>query len=66
VCGAEIPRWLRLRLEAYGDDMISLRAFGIDVVTDICEKLKDAGVAKMHFYTLNQAGTISKIINNLA
>jgi methylenetetrahydrofolate reductase (NADPH) len=66
VCGAEIPRWLRLRLEAYGDDMASLRAFGIDVVTDICEKLKDAGVEKMHFYTLNQAGTISKIINNLS
>jgi methylenetetrahydrofolate reductase (NADPH) len=66
VCGAEIPRWLRLRLEAYGDDMASLRAFGVDVVTDLCQKLIDAGVNKMHFYTLNQSGIISKIINNLA
>lgn len=65
VCGAEIPRWLRLRLEGYGDDMVSLRAFGVDVVTELCVKLKEAGVQNMHFYTLNQAGTISKIINNL-
>ncbi|MDX1915627.1 MAG: methylenetetrahydrofolate reductase [NAD(P)H] [Methylophilus sp.] len=66
VCGAEIPRWLRLRLEAYGDDMASLRAFGVDVVTDLCQKLIDSGVKNMHFYTLNQAGTISKIVSNLA
>lgn len=65
VCGAEIPRWLRLRLEAYGDDMASLRAFGTDVVTEMCSKLIAAGVTSMHFYTLNQAGTIAKIINNL-
>jgi methylenetetrahydrofolate reductase (NADPH) len=66
VCGAEIPRWLRLRLEAYGDDIASLRAFGVDVVTDLCEKLIGSGVESMHFYTLNQAGTITKIINNLS
>jgi methylenetetrahydrofolate reductase (NADPH) len=66
VCGAEIPRWLRLRLEAYGDDIASLRAFGVDVVTDLCEKLIGSGVKSMHFYTLNQAGTITKIINNLS
>ena len=66
VCGAEIPRWLRLRLEGYGDDMASLRAFGVDVVTELCVKLKEAGVQNMHFYTLNQAGTISKIIHNLS
>lgn len=65
VCGAEIPRWLRLRLEAYGDDMASLRAYGADVVTEMCDKLIAAGVKNMHFYTLNQAGTISKIIQNL-
>lgn len=65
VCGAEIPRWLRLRLEAYGDDMASLRAFGVDVVTDICAKLSQAGVDKMHFYTLNQAGIIGQIIRQL-
>lgn len=65
VCGAEIPRWLRMRLEAYGDDLASLRAFGVDVVTDICAKLSQAGVDKMHFYTLNQAGIIGQIIRQL-
>jgi methylenetetrahydrofolate reductase (NADPH) len=65
VCGAEIPRWLRLRLEAYGDDMASLRAYGADVVTEMCHRLIASGVKNMHFYTLNQAGTISKIIQNL-
>jgi methylenetetrahydrofolate reductase (NADPH) len=65
VCGAEIPRWLRLRLEAYGDDIASLRAFGVDVVTDLCQKLINSGVKNMHFYTLNQAGAITKIIKNL-
>jgi len=56
---------LRLRLEAYGDDLPSLRAFGADVVTDICAKLIAAGVDKMHFYTLNQAGIIGQIIRQL-
>lgn len=65
VCGAEIPRWLRLRLEAYGDDIASLRAYGADVVTDMCSKLIDNGVKSMHFYTLNQAGIISNIIQQL-
>ncbi|MFD0913729.1 methylenetetrahydrofolate reductase [NAD(P)H] [Methylophilus luteus] len=65
VCGAEIPRWLRMRLEAYGDDLPSLRAFGVDVVADICGKLSQAGVDKMHFYTLNQAGIIGQIIRQL-
>jgi len=65
MCGAEIPRWLRLRLEAYGDDLTSLRDFGVDVVSELCEKLLAAGVPSLHFYTLNQAGVISKIINNV-
>jgi methylenetetrahydrofolate reductase (NADPH) len=65
VCGAEIPRWLRLRLEAFGDDLPSLRAFGVDVVTEICQRLLDAGVPSLHFYTLNQAGMISQIIQQL-
>lgn len=65
VCGAEIPRWLRMRLEAYGDDLASLRALGVDVVSDMCRKLADAGVDKMHFYTLNQAGTIGQIIQQI-
>lgn len=65
VCGAEIPRWLRMRLEEYGDDMTSLRAFGVDVVSELCETLLAWGVPSLHFYTLNQAGTISNIINNI-
>lgn len=63
VCGAEIPRWLRLRLESYGDDIASLRAFGVDVITELCSQLLDAGVPGFHFYTLNQAGIIGKIID---
>ena len=65
VCGAEIPRWLRLRLEAYADDMPSLRALGVDVVSDLCERLLTWGAPSLHFYTLNQAGIISNIINNI-
>ena len=66
VCGAEIPRWLRLRLEAYADDLPSLRALGVDVVSRLCEDLLAWRVPSLHFYTLNQAGIISTILNNLA
>lgn len=65
ICGAEIPRWLKMRLEEYGDDMASLRAFGIDVVSELCATLRNSGVPSLHFYTLNQAGVISKIIENV-
>lgn len=65
VCGAEIPRWLKMRLEEYGDDMASLRAFGLDVVSELCDNLQKSGVPSLHFYTLNQAGTISAIIDNI-
>ncbi len=65
ICGAEIPRWLRLRLEAYADDMPSLRALGTDVVSELCERLLAWGAPSLHFYTLNQAGVISKIIDNI-
>ena len=65
VCGAEIPRWLRLRLEDYGDDMASLRAMGLDVVTDLCEKLLAGGAPGLHFYTMNQSGIISNIAERL-
>jgi methylenetetrahydrofolate reductase (NADPH) len=65
VCGAEIPRWLRLRLEDCGDDIASLRAFGLDVVTDLCEKLIAGGAPGLHFYTLNQSGIISNIAERL-
>lgn len=65
VCGAEIPRWLRLRLQDYGDDLASLRAFGTEVVEDLCEQLLAGGAPGLHFYTLNQAGTISSILEQL-
>ena len=65
VCGAEIPRWLRLRLQDYGDDLASLRAFGMDVVEDLCEQLLAGGAPGLHFYTLNQAGAISTILEQL-
>ena len=65
ICGAEIPRWLRLRLEAYEEDLPSLRAFGTDVVSELCANLLASGAPSLHFYTLNQAGIISTIINNI-
>ena len=65
VCGAEIPRWLRLRLEDYGDDIASLRALGLDVVTELCEKLLVGAAPGLHFYTLNQSGIISNIAERL-
>ncbi|NOU25772.1 MAG: methylenetetrahydrofolate reductase [NAD(P)H] [Methylotenera sp.] len=65
VCGAEIPRWLKMRLEEYGDDIESLRAFGVDVVSELCETLQTWGVPSLHFYTLNRSTIISKIIENI-
>ncbi len=65
VCGAEIPRWLSLRLQDYGDDVASLRALGLDVVTDLCEKLLAGGAPGLHFYTLNQSGLISQIAGRI-
>jgi methylenetetrahydrofolate reductase (NADPH) len=53
--GAEIPRWIRLRLQAYGDDVESIKAFGLDVVTDLCERLIAGGVPALHLYTMNQS-----------
>ncbi len=54
-CGAEIPRWIRLRLQSYGDDLESIRAFGLDVVTDLCDQLLAGGAPGLHFYTMNQS-----------
>ena len=54
-CGAEIPRWIRLRLQAYGDDIDSIKAFGLEVVTDLCEQLLRAGVPGLHIYSMNQS-----------
>ena len=65
-CGAEIPRWLRLKLESYEDDIQSLRDYGIDVISELCETLIQYGVPGIHFYTLNESGIISKIIKNIS
>jgi len=54
-CGAEIPRWIRLKLASFGDDKASIRAFGLDVVTDLCEQLLSGGAPGLHVYTMNQA-----------
>jgi methylenetetrahydrofolate reductase (NADPH) len=64
-CGAEIPRWLRLKLEGYGDDTASIKAFGLDVVTELCDRLLTGGAPGLHFYTLNQAGPTSTIWQRL-
>ncbi|MCK7543728.1 methylenetetrahydrofolate reductase [NAD(P)H] [Marinobacter bryozoorum] len=65
MCGAEIPRWIRKQLEAYGDDSDSIRKFGEEVVTRMCERLLAAGAPGLHFYTLNQAEASLNIWNNL-
>lgn len=64
-CGAEIPRWIRKKLEGYGDDSASIRAFGLDVVTDLCDRLLNAGAPGLHFYTLNSAGLTATIWQRL-
>ena len=64
-CGAEIPRWIRNKLEAYGDDVDSVRAFGLDVVTALCDRLLEGGAPGLHFYTLNQAGAVTVIWQRL-
>jgi len=65
-CGAEIPRWIRRKLEGYGDDTASVRAFGLDVVTDLCARLLEEGAPGLHFYTLNSAGLTTTIWQRLA
>ena len=65
-CGAEIPRWIRKRLESFGDDLEGIRAFGLDVVTDLCDTLLQGGAPGLHFYTLNQAGPSSTIWQRLS
>jgi len=65
MCGADIPRWLRKRLEAYGDDRVSIQAFGLDLVSDLCRRLLDNGAPGLHFYTMNQAGPTLAILENL-
>ncbi|KRP42216.1 5,10-methylenetetrahydrofolate reductase (NAD(P)) [Pseudomonas libanensis] len=64
-CGAEIPRWVRKQLEAYGDDVKSIQGFGEQVITEMCEQLLQGGAPGLHFYTLNQAEPSLAIWNNL-
>lgn len=64
-CGAEVPRWIRLRLQSFGDDVASIKSFGLDVVTDLCDQLRVAGAPGLHFYSLNQSETTIKIAKNL-
>lgn len=64
-CGAEIPRWLRLKLQGYADDTASIRSLGLDVVTDLCDRLLAAGAPGLHFYTMNQAGLTTTIWQRL-
>ena len=64
-CGAEIPRWVKKRLELFGDDRTAIRAFGVDVVTDLCRRLLEQGAPGLHFYTLNQSEACLAIWENL-
>ena len=64
-CGAEIPRWIRRKLESFGDDGASIRSFGLDVVTQLCDRLLRGGAPGLHFYTLNQAGPVTTIWQRL-
>lgn len=63
--GAEIPRWIRLRLQSYGDDVASIKAFGLEVVTDLCEQLRAGGAPALHFYTMNQSAATLALCENL-
>ncbi|AMC35853.1 methylenetetrahydrofolate reductase [NAD(P)H] [Janthinobacterium sp. B9-8] len=65
MCGAEIPRWLRLRLQAFGDDTASIRAFGLDFVTELSDRVLAGGAPGLHFYTLNAAGAVSTVCQRL-
>lgn len=64
-CGAEIPRWIRLRLQGFGDDTASIKAFGLDVVTDLCEQLRAGGAPGLHFYSMNQSAAMLEICQRL-
>jgi methylenetetrahydrofolate reductase (NADPH) len=66
MCGAEVPRWVAKRLESFGDDKEAIRAFGLDVVTQLCERLVKEGAPGLHFYTLNAATATKAICERLA
>jgi methylenetetrahydrofolate reductase (NADPH) len=64
-CGAEVPRWIRQRLQSFGDDSASIKAFGLEVVADLCEQLVNGGAPGLHFYTMNQSGVTRSICERL-
>lgn len=64
-CGAEIPRWMRKQLESYGDDSEAIAKFGTEAVSRLCQRLLDGGAPGLHFYTLNQAAPVLKVVDNL-
>lgn len=64
-CGAEIPRWIRLRLQSFGDDVASIKSFGLDVVEDLCEQLRAGGAPGLHFYTMNQSAATLTLCERL-
>jgi methylenetetrahydrofolate reductase (NADPH) len=64
-CGAEIPRWVRKRLESFGDDRGAIREFGLDVVTELCERLLARGAPGLHFYTMNQFEPTAEVVRRL-
>ena len=66
MCGAESPRWIRLKLASFGDDSASIKAFGLDVVSGLCEKLLAGGAPGLHFYSMNQAGPTTELWQRLA
>lgn len=65
MCGADIPRWMRKRLESYGDDRATIQAFGTELVSKLCQQLLNGGAPGLHFYTMNQSAPTLAIINNL-
>jgi methylenetetrahydrofolate reductase (NADPH) len=65
MCGADIPRWIRKRLEQLGDDREGIRAFGLEVISDLCRRLLEEGAPGLHFYTLNQSEAVLGIYRNL-
>ena len=64
-CGAEIPRWMRQRLQGFGDDTASIKSFGLDVITDLCDQLRNGGVPGIHFYSMNQSAATLEICKRL-
>lgn len=64
-CGAEIPRWIRMRLQSFGDDTASIRAFGLDVVSQLCQRLVEGGAPGLHFYTMNQSAATVELCRRL-